>query len=226
MVYTAIGALFIMTFGVGIAYDSVFGNGSETNPVVGNWLAESSDPEFLEGHPVKVNATGHLIPITDTVHYDDLLDHEPVEHDLPVPPNARAKHKAILFMALIIIRKYTGDLSILPIIKGSFNPPLPCSRLLRPILPECLARKIDNSWRDEHRGMHQQVRGKEIHPDRKGLQESLRFRSQRELEAFPGSSEWKDVLEARPVTVWAFAAWQWTGVGDCTRYQLKDRVIP
>lgn len=133
-------------------------------------------------------------------------------------------------MALIIIRKYIGDLSItlgnLPINKGSSNPPLPCSRLLRPILPECLARKIDNSWRDEHRGMHQQVRGKEIHPDGKGLQESLRFRSQRELEAISGSSQWKDVLEARPVTVWAFTAWQRTGVGDCTRYQLKDRGIP
>lgn len=107
MVYTAIGALFIMTFGVGIAYDSVFGSGSETNPVVSNWLSGGGgDADFLEGHPVKVNGTGHLIPITDVIDYDEAIGHLPMEHDLPVPPaDARAKHKAILFMALIIVRK-------------------------------------------------------------------------------------------------------------------------
>lgn len=106
MVYTAIGALFVMLFGVGIAYDSVFGSGSATNQVVGNWLAEA-EGEILEGHPVKVNGSGHFIPVTDVIHYDEALGHLPMEHhDLPVPPpNARAKHKAILFMAFIIVRK-------------------------------------------------------------------------------------------------------------------------
>lgn len=106
MVYTAIGALFIMLFGVGIAYESVFV--SETNPVVGNWLADShgdSDGDMLEGHPVRVNGTGHFIPVTDVVHYDEAIGHLPMEHDLPVPDSARNRHKAILFMALIIVRK-------------------------------------------------------------------------------------------------------------------------
>lgn len=112
MVYTAIGALFIMLFGVGIAYESVFV--SDTNPVgVGNWLADisggNSDADgdiILEGHPVRVNGTGHLIPVTDDViHYDEALGHLPMEHDLPVPASSRNRHKAILFMALIIVRK-------------------------------------------------------------------------------------------------------------------------
>lgn len=105
MVYTALGALFIMLFGVGIAYESVFV--SDSNPVVQNWFsggpADADHP--LEGHPVKVNATGHLIPVTDVIDYDEAIGHLPVEHDLPVPPDSAAKHKAIIFMIFIIIRE-------------------------------------------------------------------------------------------------------------------------
>lgn len=113
MVYTALGTLFVMTFGVSIAYESVFL--SESNPVTSNWFSSAvhGDPDLLEGHPVQVNGTGHLIPVTDIVEYDDVLGPKAVQHDLPEPvllttpddSNERAKHKAILFMALINVRK-------------------------------------------------------------------------------------------------------------------------
>lgn len=103
MVYTAIGALFVMSFGSGIAYESFFV--SDSNPVV-NHLLSGPDVD-LEGHPVKVNGTGHLIPITDVIDYDEAIGHLPMEHhDLPVPPDATARHKAIIFMTFIIVREY------------------------------------------------------------------------------------------------------------------------
>lgn len=48
MVYTVIGSLFLIVFGVEIAYNYV-------------WL-DLEDPP-LEGHPVTFNSTGHMIPV-------------------------------------------------------------------------------------------------------------------------------------------------------------------
>lgn len=115
MVYTALGTLFVMTFGVGIAYESWFL--SESNPVTSNWFRSSMNEDsaagdLLEGHPVRVNGTGHLIPVTDFVEYDEVLGPKAVFHDLPEPEtavrernNERAKHKAILFMGLVSVGK-------------------------------------------------------------------------------------------------------------------------
>lgn len=95
-----------MLFGVGIAYESVFG-AETTNPVMRNLMASiGEEAEFLEGHPVRINATGHLIPVPHMTNYDDMEGHLPMDHDLPVPKasaNDRAKHKAILFMAFICV---------------------------------------------------------------------------------------------------------------------------
>lgn len=94
MVYTAIGSLFIIIFGIEIGYRSI-------------WLGEGDgwlETEPLLGHPVRFNLSGHIIPVDEMNEYggDDGLI--PVQHNLPEPhviPNSAAKHRAIIFMALI-----------------------------------------------------------------------------------------------------------------------------
>lgn len=49
MLYTVIGSLFLILFGVEIAYDVL-------------WIGED-DSEPLEGHPVTYNLSGHIVPI-------------------------------------------------------------------------------------------------------------------------------------------------------------------
>lgn len=69
------------------------------------------DAEPLEGHPVKVNGTGHLIPVTeDNIgHYDDDTAH----HDLPIPvlssSESATRKKAIICMTFITVRKEAGE---------------------------------------------------------------------------------------------------------------------
>lgn len=53
MVYTAIGCLYIMIFGVEIAYKALWTGDGE------GW----SEIEPLVGHPVKFNLTGHIIAV-------------------------------------------------------------------------------------------------------------------------------------------------------------------
>lgn len=56
MIYTTIGCLFIIIFGIEIGYNYL-------------WLGEGSgweETEPLHGHPVKYNITGHIIPIVIT----------------------------------------------------------------------------------------------------------------------------------------------------------------
>ncbi|KAK4871703.1 hypothetical protein RN001_015827 [Aquatica leii] len=87
-VYMVIGVLFVMIFGFDIAYTGV-------------WLSseDSDDPE-LEGHPVKFNKTGALIPVTDILYLDAsaLVQDDINDGFVPINP---LKKKAIIYMALI-----------------------------------------------------------------------------------------------------------------------------
>lgn len=58
MLYTAIGSLFLIIFGVEIAYHIVW-----LGPEDG-WV----EVEPLHGHPVKYNLTGHIIPVVCCSH--------------------------------------------------------------------------------------------------------------------------------------------------------------
>ncbi|KAF5281649.1 hypothetical protein FQA39_LY17747 [Lamprigera yunnana] len=88
IVYVVIGVLFLIVFGFDIAYTTV-------------WLAseDSDDPE-LEGHPVKFNKSGAMIPVTDILY----LDASALVHD-DINENFEAinpwKKSAITYMALI-----------------------------------------------------------------------------------------------------------------------------
>uniref|UniRef100_A0A182RQF1 Palmitoyltransferase n=1 Tax=Anopheles funestus TaxID=62324 RepID=A0A182RQF1_ANOFN len=92
MLYTTIGTLFIISFGFELGYGVLF-------------LDEDGwkEMEPLQGHPVRFNLSGHIIPVTEMNDYE----HDgmaPAEHDLPIPhPSHRMGtiHGAILFMALI-----------------------------------------------------------------------------------------------------------------------------
>lgn len=84
MAFMVIGVIFVVLAGWEIAYEEIM-----LNP------EEGDDPE-LEGHAVKINKTGALIPVTATVMLDmDFLE----EHERePVNPYRR---KSIIYMALI-----------------------------------------------------------------------------------------------------------------------------
>ena len=58
MVYTAIGTLFIITFGIEIGYSVL---------IVGEDLAWT-ETEPLKGHPVKFNLSGHIIAVV-SIHF-------------------------------------------------------------------------------------------------------------------------------------------------------------
>lgn len=95
MVYTTLGVLFIMLFGIGIGYEVL-------------WLGEGvgwQEDEKLQGSPVTFNLSGHVIPVTEMNEYSDEL--APAKHDLPVPSefNDPIKYRAIIFMAMICICK-------------------------------------------------------------------------------------------------------------------------
>ncbi|XP_055317033.1 palmitoyltransferase ZDHHC16 [Sitodiplosis mosellana] len=62
MLYTVIGSLFLIMFGVEIAYNVL-------------WLADDeewSETEPLEGHPITYNLTGHIVPISEMNEYRDI----------------------------------------------------------------------------------------------------------------------------------------------------------
>ncbi|KAB0801426.1 hypothetical protein PPYR_05780 [Photinus pyralis] len=87
-VYMVVGVLFIIIFGFDLAYSGI-------------WLSSDDydDPE-LEGHPVKFNKTGALIPVTDILYLDTnslVQDHINDGIELIHP----WKKRAIIYMALI-----------------------------------------------------------------------------------------------------------------------------
>ncbi|XP_060515951.1 palmitoyltransferase ZDHHC16A [Cylas formicarius] len=85
MVYMVAGVLFIILAGFDVAY---------TNLALS--VSELDYPE-LEGHSVKINRTGALIPVTDAI----LLDSSLLGEDLDYEPPNPWKRKAIIYMALI-----------------------------------------------------------------------------------------------------------------------------
>ncbi|CAH1103090.1 unnamed protein product [Psylliodes chrysocephalus] len=85
MVYMVVGVLFIICCGFDIAYTAIFLTS-----------VDSDEPE-LEGHPVKFNQTGALIPVTDIEYLDtSLLDDEPNEEYI-----SPWRRRAIVYMTLI-----------------------------------------------------------------------------------------------------------------------------
>lgn len=95
MFYTAIGTLFIILFGAEIGYDAVFLGDGE------GWV----ETEPLEGHPIRFDLSGRIIPVTEMNLYgeDGIVA---VDHNLPVPhefSSNAAKHRAIIFMAFICV---------------------------------------------------------------------------------------------------------------------------
>lgn len=53
MMYTVLGSLFLIVFGVELAYTVL-------------WIGEDEDwieSEPLEGHPITYNLTGHIVPV-------------------------------------------------------------------------------------------------------------------------------------------------------------------
>lgn len=88
MAYMVIGVLFIIICGFDLAYTSI-------------WLAhQDSDEPELEGHPVKFNKTGALIPVTDTFYVETV---EPLEMETTTDKSTTIlwERRAIIYMALI-----------------------------------------------------------------------------------------------------------------------------
>lgn len=95
MVYTSVGTLFLIVFGIGLGINAIFYSEAEY------W----SEVEPLRGSPVKYNLTGHIIPVTEMNDYSDdgVI---PAKHDLPIPADISsdiAKRRAIIFMAFICV---------------------------------------------------------------------------------------------------------------------------
>lgn len=72
MIYTVVGVVFVMIFGIGIGYEVLWlGDG-------GGW----QEFEELQGNPVKFNLSGHIIPVTELEYRDNSI--APARHDLPI----------------------------------------------------------------------------------------------------------------------------------------------
>lgn len=54
MLFTVVGSLFIILFGLGIAYELL-------------WLDDEENE--LEGHPIMYNLTGHIVPVVSFDYY-------------------------------------------------------------------------------------------------------------------------------------------------------------
>lgn len=122
MVYTTIGTLFIIIFGAEIGYNALWLGDGE------GWL----ETEPLEGHPIRFNLSGHIIPVvicgnpiyrhisyqrrfssknfqTEMNEYGDNGIIQAIHDDLPIPhelTSNAAKHRAIIFMAFICVCKF------------------------------------------------------------------------------------------------------------------------
>jgi hypothetical protein len=82
-----LGVLFVILCGVDIAYSSIF------------LATDDPDEPELEGHPVKFNKTGALIPVTDVLYIDTpVVDDEFNDH---YQPSSLWERRAIIYMALI-----------------------------------------------------------------------------------------------------------------------------
>lgn len=123
MVYTTSGCLFLILFGIEIAYKFVWLDEAD------NWTEEES----LIGYPIKFNISGHIIPIVSplaSAFLDSYLlflqthgyeyDEEflrPAKHGLPTPSHnntSQGRKKALVFMAVINVAVVIslGSLSI------------------------------------------------------------------------------------------------------------------
>uniref|UniRef100_A0A1I8MF10 Palmitoyltransferase n=1 Tax=Musca domestica TaxID=7370 RepID=A0A1I8MF10_MUSDO len=100
MLYTTLGCLFLIIFGIEIGYKYLWLDHGE------NW----TETEPLEGQPVKLNLSGHIIPVTHLNEYDeDLL--LPAQHNLPTPAelyeansaHIASRRRALWFMAFMCV---------------------------------------------------------------------------------------------------------------------------
>lgn len=94
MVYTVIGVIFIVSFGIGIGYNVLWlGDG-------GGW--EEQEQDKLQGSLVRYNLSGHLIPVTE-IDYE-ALGISPASHNLPLGElDDKNTYRAVSFMAVIVV---------------------------------------------------------------------------------------------------------------------------
>jgi palmitoyltransferase len=95
MIYTVVGVIFVMLFGIDIGYQVLWlGDG-------GGW----QEVEELRGSPVKFNLSGHIIPVTE-VEYAE-IGIAPAKHDdLPVGAlDDPTTYRCVAYMAVISIGK-------------------------------------------------------------------------------------------------------------------------
>lgn len=68
MLYTVSGSIFLILFGLPLAYDVLWTGQDES------W----TETEPLEGHAIKINETGHIIPILQVSLSGVSVDHSPL----------------------------------------------------------------------------------------------------------------------------------------------------
>lgn len=90
MVYTVAGVIFIMVFGIGIAYDVLWQDVA--------W----QENEHLKGALVRYNLSGHIFLVTEADYVSIGL--APANHSLPVSElNDPMIYRAVAFMAVILV---------------------------------------------------------------------------------------------------------------------------
>ncbi|XP_016989803.2 palmitoyltransferase ZDHHC16 [Drosophila rhopaloa] len=93
MMYTTLGCLFLILFGLEIGHKYLWLDHGEA------W----TEIEPLEGQPVKYNLSGHIIPVTHPHEYDEFML-PPAVHNLPTPivdtdGPSTGRRRAVWFMA-------------------------------------------------------------------------------------------------------------------------------
>ena len=98
MAYTVAGAIFIITFGIGIGFDVI-------------WLGNVAwqENEQLKGALVRYNLSGHIFLVTEADY--ESIGISPANHNLPVTElNDPMIYRAVTFMAIILVGKIAGKL--------------------------------------------------------------------------------------------------------------------
>lgn len=136
MAYTVVGAIFIMTFGIGIGFDVL-------------WLGNVAwqENEQLKGALVRYNLSGHIFLVTEADY--ESIGISPANHNLPITElNDPMIYRAVTFMAIILFGK---NLSGIVMASYLFN----YSHVDCTWSSFDMAFQSNKSWRDECRESHE-----------------------------------------------------------------------